>query len=186
MFQILFPKTHSQKIIIWHRFAVFHGRNQPGKIRKNTYSLFIKSRMSAFYHTDIHNLPVFIHRKTANSNGFIHFIIRPTHISHNKTTNIIWKDRHGIDKLSPARFQNLLLPPNTVTVNIRIKRNMKDYSTIYISTRFLCRLPFTHPLNHIFGRLGKQRMSGFNIFTTDNTQTINAECTHCFTCNIRL
>jgi len=186
MFQILFPKTHSQKIIIWHRFAVFHGRNQPGKIRKNTYSLFIKSRMSAFYHTDIHNLPVFIHRKTANSNGFIHFIIRPTHISHNKTTNIIWKDRHGIDKLSPARFQNLLLPPNAVTVNIRIKRNMKDYSTIYISTRFLCRLPFTHPLNHIFGRLGKQRMSGFNIFTTDNTQTINAECTHCFTCNIRL
>ena len=186
MFQILFPKTHSQKIIIWHRFAVFHGRNQPGKIRKNTYSLFIKSRMSAFYHTDIHNLPVFIHRKTANSNGFIHFIIRPTHISHNKTTNIIWKDRHGIDKLSPARFQNLLLPPNAVTVNIRIKRNMKDYSTIYISTRFLCRLPFTHPLNHIFGRLGKQRMSGFNIFITDNTQTINAECTHCFTCNIRL
>ena len=30
------------------------------------------------------------------------------------------------------KFQNLLLPPNTVTVNIRIKRNMKDYSTIYI------------------------------------------------------
>ena len=140
--------------------------------------------MSTFYHTDIHNFSFFIYRKTANSDGFIHFIVRPTHISHNKTTNIIRKDRHGIDKLSSARFQNLLLPPNAVTVNIRIKRNMKDDSSIYISTRFLCRLPFMHTLNHIFGRLSKQGVSGFNIFTTDSPQTINAERTHSFTCNI--
>ena len=113
----------------------FSWQKSAGKIRKNTYSLFIKSRMSAFI-TRIFIISPFSFTVKRQINGFIHFIIRPTHISHNKTTNIIWKDRHGIDKLSPARFQNLLLPPNAVTVNIRIKRNMKDYSTIYISTRF--------------------------------------------------
>lgn len=119
------------------------------------YSFFIKSWMSVFYYMDIYNFFVFIYCKMVNSNGFIYFIIRLIYIFYNKIMNIIWKDRYGIDKLFFVRFQNLLLFLNVVIVNIRIKRNMKDYSIIYIFICFFCRLLFMYFFNYIFGCFGK-------------------------------